>query len=200
MYRFERSILVRAPLEKLYEFHLYTPNARLIQPWGMTVLDVTQPDEVKVGAEVRLKIRAYGLTQNWQVRWAEVQPPAPLVGETITVDLRHAYLTDEAIKSPFKSFRHRHEFTETEKGTLLRDSIEYEPPFGFLGKAIQPLMHLQLEAMFYTRQRMTKRILEASLSNTAVPTDLAQANAYFAVQTAAEKGVKREKGTEAQRQ
>lgn len=185
MYHFERSILVRAPIEKLYDFHLYTPNAKLIQPWGMTVLDVTQPDEVKVGAEVRLKIRAYGMIQNWRVRWAEVQPPASIEGST--EGYRQAHLVDEAITGPFKSFRHRHEFTEEADGVRLRDALEYEPPFGFIGTAIQPLMHLQLEAMFFTRQRMTKRILEASLSSVAVPTDHAQANAYFAVQTAAEK-------------
>lgn len=186
VYRFERRIVVNAPIEKLYDFHLYTPNARLIQPWGMEVLEVTQPGEVRVGAEISLRIRAYGLPQHWRVRWTEVQPPTSV--EAAASNLRQAHLTDEALQSPFRSFRHRHEFAEqADGGTLLRDAIEYEPPFGLLGRALQPLVHLQLESMFYTRQRMTKRILEASLTPTAAPLDLAQANAFFSVQTAAVK-------------
>ncbi|MEM1059784.1 MAG: SRPBCC family protein [Verrucomicrobiota bacterium] len=188
MYRFERSIVIRAPLEKVYDFHQYTPNARLIQPWGIQVLEVEQPEEVRPGVEFNLVVRAYGMTQRWRVRWAEVQPPRKLEGEAAADGLRQAHLTDESLRGPFAAFRHRHEFTETEPGvTRLRDAIEYLPPFGPLGRLLAPFFHFQLDGMFYTRQRMTKRILEASLAPTEAPLDLAQANAFFSVQAAADK-------------
>jgi len=189
VFEYERSILINAPVEKVYGFHLFTPNARLIQPWGVTVLHVDQPEEVRPGVEFDLRVKAYGLPQHWRVRWAEVHPPAPADGDGRC----QAWLTDEALRGPFAAWRHRHEFTETEPGiTRLRDAIEYQPPWGLLGRAVQPLLHFQLDAMFYTRQRMTKRILEASLAPTAAPLDLAQANAFFSVQVASEKQQKQE--------
>ena len=42
----------------------------------------------------------------------------------------------------------------------LKDIIEYEVPFGFLGKIIEPFIKLDIVNMFEYRHQQTKRILE----------------------------------------
>ena len=44
--------------------------------------------------------------------------------------------TDEMTKGDLKSFSHRHSFEKTEAGTLMKDELILEAPFGFLGKTI----------------------------------------------------------------
>lgn len=71
-------------------------------------------------------------------------------------------MVDLAIKPPFKYWKHQHIFTK--KGSLceLRDIIEYELPFGILGKIFAPFIKKDIKAMFEYRHQRTKEILESS--------------------------------------
>jgi ligand-binding SRPBCC domain-containing protein len=40
---------------------------------------------------------------------------------------------DAQIRGPFRSWRHTHEFEELDGGTVVRDIVRYELPFGVLG-------------------------------------------------------------------
>jgi len=67
-------------------------------------------------------------------------------------------------KGPFKSFHHRHELTgETRnqiKGTLVRDVIEYEVGFGWLGELARKLfVSRQLQRTFAYRQKALEKLL-----------------------------------------
>lgn len=46
------------------------------------------------------------------------------------------YFTDEMINGDFKSFRHEHHFKSTGHGTIMIDMIEFESPYGFIGKLV----------------------------------------------------------------
>ncbi|CAN5507058.1 hypothetical protein BH18ACI1_BH18ACI1_20510 [soil metagenome] len=46
---------------------------------------------------------------------------------------------DEMTKGAFKSLKHIHEFTSTTSGTLMRDTLIWTSPFGFLGKIADKL-------------------------------------------------------------
>ena len=50
------------------------------------------------------------------------------------------YFVDEQVKGPFKRFRHEHEFTEDSAGTVMIDRIEFEAPFGPLGRLVEKLV------------------------------------------------------------
>jgi ligand-binding SRPBCC domain-containing protein len=171
----ERSVVIHAPIRMLYEFHLYTPNVRLIQPLGFKVMWVKMPPEVREGAEVELRLRAYGFSQTWRVVWDEIVAPSG--------DPARARLADRAVRSPFRSFRHRREFVaESESSTLMTELVEYEPPWGRAGRWLQPLIQAELDGMFYVRQRLTKRVLEASCQRCPPPSDSASASALLGVQ------------------
>jgi hypothetical protein len=47
---------------------------------------------------------------------------------------------DEQRKGPFRSFRHEHRFEPIEHGTRLTDHVEFEAPFGMLGRAVERLV------------------------------------------------------------
>lgn len=60
--------------------------------------------------------RVFGIATRFDVRVTEVERPARYV--------------DEATHRAFRMLRHVHEFIEVEGGTLMRDTLEYESPFG----------------------------------------------------------------------
>ncbi len=50
------------------------------------------------------------------------------------------YFVDEQIKGPFRRFRHVHEFTDDAAGTRMVDRIEFEAPFGLMGRLVERLV------------------------------------------------------------
>ena len=50
------------------------------------------------------------------------------------------YFVDEQAKGPFRRFRHVHEFTEDSGGTVMVDRIEFEAPFGPIGRLVEKLV------------------------------------------------------------
>lgn len=48
--------------------------------------------------------------------------------------------TDFQEKGPYKFWNHFHEFIPNENGVLMKDTVDYELPFGFLGKIAHKLM------------------------------------------------------------
>jgi ligand-binding SRPBCC domain-containing protein len=50
------------------------------------------------------------------------------------------YFVDEQLKGNFKSFKHQHFFEQKENYVEVTDILEYETPFGILGKLFDRLM------------------------------------------------------------
>jgi ligand-binding SRPBCC domain-containing protein len=74
------------------------------------------------------------------------------------------HFADVQKKGPFKSFRHRHELTEETRdrvrGTIVRDLIEYDVGFGWLGELAQRvLVGRQLQKTFEHRQKALEKLL-----------------------------------------
>ena len=60
--------------------------------------------------------------------------------------------TDLQAKGPYKYWKHFHEFEANDKGVLVKDTVNYELPFGFIGRiAHQLLVKKKLEAIFNYR-------------------------------------------------
>jgi len=50
------------------------------------------------------------------------------------------YFVDEQLKGHFKSFKHEHIFQQKENHTIMTDILEYETPFGFIGKLFDKII------------------------------------------------------------
>jgi ligand-binding SRPBCC domain-containing protein len=88
------------------------------------------------------------------------------------------HFADLQIKGPFKKFFHRHELrTEIKhgiEGTVVRDAIEYDAGYGFLGRIAEKFIARQMEQTFKYRQKELLKLLGVQFyltgsTNTAVP-------------------------------
>jgi ligand-binding SRPBCC domain-containing protein len=67
---------------------------------------------------------------------------------------------DVQLRGPFKSWRHCHTVRPKRNGTLLRDEVNYELPFGPLGSLANSLfIRHQLTATFNFRHNRTLELL-----------------------------------------
>ncbi len=147
--KFLKESLIDAPPEKVFAFH-ELPDAveRLIPPWE-NVEVVQKADISKVGSRAIFKQKFWGVTlSTWVAEHTKYDPPN--------------LFEDTQISGPFKSWVHRHIIEKDEpRGSILRDEVEYEVPFSFLGIAATPLIVLpKLEKMFEYRHRVTKEWCE----------------------------------------
>jgi ligand-binding SRPBCC domain-containing protein len=97
-----------------------------------------------------------------------VFPFLPIRAEWIAIidqfEWNHHFADNQA-KGPFKSFHHRHELLpETRngvKGTLVRDVVDYEVRFGWLGELAQQFfVSRQLQRTFAYRQKAAEKLLK----------------------------------------
>lgn len=81
---------------------------------------------ISLGNEVTWRAWHFGLPLRMTSRITELQAPE--------------YFVDEQVRGPFRRFRHVHEFREDPAGTTMVDRIEFEAPFGLLGRLIERLV------------------------------------------------------------
>lgn len=80
----------------------------------------------------------------------------------ITTMLKPDHFTDEMISGDFKSFRHDHHFKTTANGTIMIDMINFESPFGFIGRIFSGLyLKNYLEKFLIHRNSIIKDYAES---------------------------------------
>ena len=147
--RFVKESLIAASPERVFEFH-ELPNALtlLLPPWESA--RVIQPAKIsEVGSQAIVETRVFGpITVRWVAEHTAYDPP-------------HLF-EDIQVKGPFRSWRHLHIVEPHPDGALLRDQIDYEPPFGFLGRAFASrLVERRLKKLFEYRHEITRQWCEA---------------------------------------
>jgi len=144
---FERSFKVNAPLHEVAAFHDDPASLVAITPPPVRVTIQRFDKPVRAGSRVifRLGVGPFGVL--WDGIIAE------------HVDL--SYFRDVQNKGPFGAWSHTHSFTAEADGTRVNDRVEYKPPFGSIGKLIDPLVvRPSLTFMFKYRARKTRELLE----------------------------------------
>jgi ligand-binding SRPBCC domain-containing protein len=149
MERIERTILIAAPIERVFSFHDDTRNLLAITPPHLKV-SITSMGTPGPGYEVHLTVRLLGLVpMHWHVRITEHVPPVRM--------------TDVQVSGPFRSWKQMRFLRSVEGGTELKDVVEYEVPLGILGRVANALfIRGQIRSMFAYRQAATKRLLESA--------------------------------------
>jgi ligand-binding SRPBCC domain-containing protein len=148
--RFVTESLIRATPERVFAFHAL-PDAleRLTPPWaGSRVIEHVR--SLDVGSRTISEIRV-----------------APFVWirsefEHVACDEPTCFV-DEQRRGPFRSWRHQHLMMAADGGTMLRDVIDFQPPFGLLGRLLAPLLILpRLRRLFAYRHRVTREWCETA--------------------------------------
>lgn len=147
-YVLTRDLTLDLPREEVFRFFADAGNLERITPPELEFHIITpQPIDIKKGAliDYRLKLRGFPLT--WKTVISTWNPPHEFV--------------DEALKSPYKQWIHRHTFTEIgESKTLIKDEVRYRLPLEPLGDLAHFIVRRELNYIFDFRQKTVKKILQ----------------------------------------
>lgn len=147
---FVKESLIEARPERVFAFHeLPDALARLTPPWEKARVVKAAPD-LLVGSVAIVETRLFGLLPvRWEAQHTAYDPPR--------------MFEDVQVRGPFRLWRHRHIISEHERGTVLRDEIEYEPPLGLLGRMAAPILIVpRLSRLFDYQHRVTRQWCEAN--------------------------------------
>jgi len=146
--RFVKESVIHASPVRVFEFHERSEALSLLMPpWERA--RVIQPAKIsEVGTQAIIETKILGAIK---IRW---------VAEHTVYDPPHRF-EDVQVKGPFRSWHHRHLVEPHDDGAMLRDQIDYEPPLGFLGRAVAPmLVQKRLQKLFDYRHEVTRRWCE----------------------------------------
>ena len=128
----------RLPLapSELFPFFADAGNlARVTPPELAFAFETELPIEMRVGAEIRYRLRLWGVPFHWRTRIAAWDPPQGFV--------------DEQVRGPYRFWRHTHSFRAAPGGgTIMLDRVEYALPFAPFGELAHFLVRRQLERIF----------------------------------------------------
>lgn len=143
------TVVIKAPIDRVFHFHDDTRNLLRITPPHIKV-HIETMGTPGLGYEVALTVRMFGIIpMRWVVRITEYMPPV--------------HMTDEQVSGPFTTWRQQRLLRTVEGGTELTDVVDYVPPLGWLGRIADALIiRRQISSMFAYRQQATKRILESA--------------------------------------
>ena len=146
--RFVKESIIRASPERVFAFHEQPDVLNLLlPPWeSARVIQTAKISEVGTNAIIETRILG-PIKTHWVAQHTVYDPP-------------HVF-EDVQMKGPFRSWRHRHIVEAHAEGAILRDEIDYEPPLGFLGRALAPLLvERRLQKLFDYRHEVTRRWCE----------------------------------------
>ncbi len=147
---FVKQSVISAPPERVFAFHeLPDALSRLTPPWEPTRVLRAAPD-LSVGSVAVVETRLFGLVPvQWVARHTAYDPPR--------------MFEDVQVEGPFRAWRHRHIVEPHEKGSVLRDEVDFETPLGVLGRVAAPLLvEPRLRRLFEYRHRVTREWCEGA--------------------------------------
>ena len=146
MYVLECELVTAASIEDTFAVFADPYNLAKITPPSLGFCILTKDLEMGRGVEIDYLFRWLGLPLKWKTEITAYEPPWLFV--------------DEARRSPYSFWRHRHTFRETAEGTVVADCVEYELPFGPVGRLTHGLtVAPQLRSIFEHRQRAIAELL-----------------------------------------
>lgn len=148
--RYVAQVRIAAEPERVFAFHTDPENLLRITPPGMKV-EVAFQDPMAPGARVVLRVRPLPLVvQLWEMEFDVYEPPHRM--------------RDVQRRGPFRLWQQTRTFRAERGGTLLVDEVEYELPFGILGRVANALVvRRQIRGMFAYRQKRTKELIESQV-------------------------------------
>ena len=146
--RFVKQSVIRASPRLVFEFHEQPDALALLTPPSENARVIQSAEISEVGTQAIIETRLLGPIKT---RW---------VAEHTLYDPPHVF-EDIQVNGPFRSWRHRHIVEPVADGAILRDEIDYEPPLGWLGRLLAPvLIHKRLQKLFDYRHQVTRKWCE----------------------------------------
>ncbi len=121
MYQLHREQTIHRPLLEVFDFFSRAENLALITPpWLQFRVLTPLPLEMKKGTRIAYQIRIHQIPVRWLTEIESWEPPRKFV--------------DVQLRGPYRVWRHTHSFEPAGGHTLIRDDVEFDLPFGILGR------------------------------------------------------------------
>lgn len=172
--RFETEQWVPFPVELVFAFFANPANLPHLMPRQFETriedarIEPPPPRPVAADESRRFKSVAAGVGSEMLVSFY----PIPWVPRRvswlacITEFEWNSHFCDAQVRGPFTAFNHRHgiraEFRDGREGTLVSDAVEYELPYGLIGRVVGAMVRRRLASSFAHRQKRLPEILEAT--------------------------------------
>ncbi len=145
-HRISASQLVARPVDEVFPFFARAGNLGRITPRSMGMEFTSDPPAMREGVLIDYRIRPLlGIPLGWRTRIDAWDPP-------------HRF-RDVQLRGPYRRWEHEHTFESVESGTMVRDEVEYEVPFGALGDLVNRLViRGDLERIFRHRSRVVDAV------------------------------------------
>ncbi|MFV0177724.1 SRPBCC family protein [Empedobacter falsenii] len=147
-YRLYREQQLYCDIDTAWRFFSSPMNLSEITPKDMafTVLSEEQDQPIFEGMLIDYSVSPLlGIPLKWQTKIIQVE--------------HQKSFTDFQQKGPYKYWKHFHEFIPNEKGILMKDTVEYELPFGVLGNVVHSLLvKKKLNKIFDYRHQVLKQL------------------------------------------
>lgn len=158
----EREQRLPRPRAEVFAFFADARNLEAITPpWLRFEILTRGPIEMRPGTLIDYRIRLLGLPMRWRSEIERFEPGQGFV--------------DRQLRGPYRFWRHTHEFVDWTDGegrilgTIVKDHVEYEVPFGPLGWLARRLfVERQLDAIFDHRRRCVGERFRASPGGTGL--------------------------------
>ncbi|MFT7669803.1 MAG: ligand-binding SRPBCC domain-containing protein [Planctomycetota bacterium] len=144
IFSLEREQTVRRSLKEVFGFFSDPRNLEALTPsWlSFRVLESSSA-EIEEGTTIDYSLRLHGISIRWKSRISSWNPPFEFV--------------DEQVIGPYRSWVHRHSFSETDHGVLVRDRVDYSVLGGaFINRLF---VRRDLERIFDQRMKSLKTAL-----------------------------------------
>ena len=148
VYTFARSQEITAALDDVWEFISSPKNLKRITPeyMGFDIITPNLPDKMYNGMIISYKVSPiFGIKLLWVSEIKHIR--------------EKKFFVDEQRFGPYKLWHHQHSIKATEKGVMMDDIINYQPPLAFLGGiANHLLIKKQLNEIFDYRKTKLEEI------------------------------------------
>ncbi len=146
--RFVATTRIPASAESVFDWHEAPGAFEKLTPSTEPVLVLRHEGGICDGARVSLRVGRWPFFFRWELEHRDYQ--------------RGRSFTDVQLSGPFRSWTHVHRMTPQGPGAcLLEDAVEYELPFGALGRLIgRPIMQGKLKRLFEFRHAVTLRAFQ----------------------------------------
>jgi ligand-binding SRPBCC domain-containing protein len=142
-YQLSTRLFVARDLESTFGFFADAANLqRLTPPWLDFAILTPRPIAMHAGALIDYRIRLRGVPVRWLTEITEWAPPFRFV--------------DRQLRGPYRTWQHTHAFSAVDGGTMVEDTVRYQPIGG--GLVHRLFVRRDLERIFTYRQ---ERILDA---------------------------------------
>jgi hypothetical protein len=126
MHHFHSEQWISRPVDEVYSFFADANNLEAITPRQLNLHILTPgPIRLAAGARIDYQLKLYGIPLKWATLIESWAPPHEFV--------------DVQLRGPYCVWRHTHRFVSEGAGTRIVDDVDYELPFGPLGRLVDAL-------------------------------------------------------------